>query len=709
MSALALPPAARRVFDLLRHGLGAPLIVLALLAMIVVPLPAPVLDALFTFNIAISLMVLLAVVNVKRPLDFTIFPIVLLMTTMLRLALNVASTRVILMNGQGGHEAAGKVIAAFGQFVIGGDYAVGIVVFAILTIINFVVITKGAGRVSEVSARFILDAMPGKQMAIDADLNAGLLTREEAKARREEVREEADFYGAMDGANKFIRGDAIAAILILFINLVGGLAVGVMVHGMPVGEAAATYTLLTIGDGLVSQLPALLVSAAVAMLVTRASRAQDMGKSMVGQVFGQHRALAVAAGIMGLVGLVPGMPNLAFLTIAAILGGLAWLMYKRQLDEKAEGAGHAGDARLLAGGNSGAAGLLEHDNRPAANAELSWDELRPVDPLGLEVGYRLIPLVDKNQNGELMARIKGVRRKLTQDLGFLVPPVHIRDNLELAPNAYRLLVHGVPVASAEIHPERELALDPGGALGPIDGLSGKDPAFGLDATWILPSGRAQAEALGYTVVDPATVVATHLSHLIAEHAPELLGHEEVQQLLATLAKSAPRLVEDLTPKSLPLPVVARVLQNLLGERIALRQLRKIVESLVENAPHSQDPALLTGAVRTALGRFIVQEIAGSAPELPVYTLNPQLERVLQESMQGNGAALEPGLAERLHQSLADAVAKQEARNEPAVLLVPTPVRPALARMVRHSVPQLSVLAYNEVPEDKRLKLIGSIN
>ncbi|MGN0857600.1 MAG: flagellar biosynthesis protein FlhA [Stenotrophomonas sp.] len=709
MSALALPPAARRLFDLLRHGLGAPLIVLALLAMIVVPLPAPVLDALFTFNIAISLMVLLAVVNVKRPLDFTIFPIVLLMTTMLRLALNVASTRVILMNGQGGHEAAGKVIAAFGQFVIGGDYAVGIVVFAILTIINFVVITKGAGRVSEVSARFILDAMPGKQMAIDADLNAGLLTREEAKARREEVREEADFYGAMDGANKFIRGDAIAAILILFINLVGGLAVGVMVHGMPVGEAAATYTLLTIGDGLVSQLPALLVSAAVAMLVTRASRAQDMGKSMVGQVFGQHRALAVAAGIMGLVGLVPGMPNLAFLTIAAILGGLAWLMYKRQLDEKAEGAGHAGDAQLLAGGNPGAAGLLEHDNRPAANAELSWDELRPVDPLGLEVGYRLIPLVDKNQNGELMARIKGVRRKLTQDLGFLVPPVHIRDNLELAPNAYRLLVHGVPVASAEIHPERELALDPGGALGPIDGLSGKDPAFGLDATWILPSGRAQAEALGYTVVDPATVVATHLSHLIAEHAPELLGHEEVQQLLATLAKSAPRLVEDLTPKSLPLPVVARVLQNLLGERIALRQLRKIVESLVENAPHSQDPALLTAAVRTALGRFIVQEIAGSAPELPVYTLNPQLERVLQESMQGNGAALEPGLAERLHQSLADAVAKQEARNEPAVLLVPTPVRPALARMVRHSVPQLSVLAYNEVPEDKRLKLIGSIN
>ena len=707
-----LPPMARRVFDLLRQGLGAPLVVMMLLAMMVVPLAPPVLDALFTFNIAISLMVLLAVVQVKRPLDFTIFPIVLLVTTMLRLGLNVASTRVILMHGQDGHAAAGNVIASFGEFVIGGNYAVGIVVFAILTIINFVVITKGAGRVSEVSARFILDAMPGKQMAIDADLNAGLITREEAKARREEVREESDFYGAMDGANKFIRGDAIAAILILFINLLGGLAVGVLMHGMPVGEAAATYTLLTIGDGLVSQLPALLVSSAVALLVTRASRSQDMGKSMMGQVFGQHRALAVAAAIMGLVGLVPGMPHFAFLSLAVILGALSWLFYRR--------AGQAGPAKKGAASSMATltdttpgeapAGLLEQDPRaPNPNAELTWDELRPIDPLGLEVGYRLIPLVDKAQGGELMARIKGVRRKLTQDLGFLVPPVHIRDNLELPPNAYRLLVHGVPVASADIHPDRELALDPGGALGTIDGIPGKDPAFGLDATWILPSARANAEAMGYTVVDPATVVATHLSHLIARHAPELLGHEEVQQLLATLAKSAPKLVEDLTPKSLPLPVVARVMQNLLGERVPVRQLRKIVEALVENAPHTQDPAMLTAAVRTSLGRFIVQEIAGSTPELPVYTLNPQLERVLQDSTQGNGAALEPGLAERLHQSLADCVAKQEARNEPSVLLVPAPVRPALARMVRHSVPNLSVLAYNEVPEDKRLKLVGTIS
>ncbi|MBB3843571.1 flagellar biosynthesis protein FlhA [Xanthomonas arboricola pv. populi] len=697
MSAQPAPMNARRIMELLRNGLGAPLALMAMLAMLMVPLAAPVLDALFTFNIAISLMVLLAVVYVQRPLEFTIFPIVLLMTTMLRLALNVASSRVILINGQDGHAAAGKVIEAFGQFVIGGNYAVGIVVFAILTIINFVVITKGAGRVSEVTARFILDAMPGKQMAIDADLNAGLLTREEAKARREEVREEADFYGAMDGANKFIRGDAIAAILILFINLIGGMAVGMFQHGMSFVDAASTYTLLSIGDGLVAQLPALLVSSSVALLVTRASRAQDMRGAMISQVFGQHRALAVAAAILGLVGLVPGMPNVAFLTLGLILGVIAWKMYKRSLVIPPTGD-PATDPKAAAAATAA-----------QASSELSWDELRPIDPLGLEVGYRLIPLVDKNQGGELMARIKGVRRKLTQDIGFLVPPVHIRDNLELSANAYRLLVHGVPVATAEIYPDRELALDPGGALGQLDGIPGKDPAFGLDATWIQPHQRAYAESMGYTVVDPATVVATHLSHLIREHAPELLGHEEVQQLLATLAKTAPKMVEDLTPKALPLSVVVRVLQNLLIERIPVRQLRKIVEALVEHAPHSQDPTTLTAAVRTSLGRFIVQEIAGMSAELPVYTLAPQLERVLQESTHGNGVALEPGLAERLHQSLADCVGKQEARNEPAVVLVPGQVRAALARLVRHSVPSLSVLAYSEVPEDKRLKLVGTIS
>lgn len=682
-----------RLSDLLRNGLGAPIIVLAMLAMVVLPLAPPVLDALFSFNIALSLVVMLAVIYVQRPLDFTIFPIVLLMTTMLRLALNVASTRVVLLHGQNGPEAAGKVIESFGEFVVGGNYAVGIVVFAILTIINFVVITKGAGRISEVSARFILDAMPGKQMAIDADLNAGLLTREEAKLRREEVREEADFYGAMDGASKFIRGDAIAGILILVINLVGGLAIGVLQHGMPVGDAARTYTLLSIGDGLVAQLPALLVSSAVAMLVTRASRSQDMGKAMVSQVFGQHRALAMAAGVIGLVGLVPGMPNLAFLSLAAVLGFAAWKLWKKQQQPAAAGKPDPAAAAATSSNNN----------------ELTWDELRPVDPLGLEVGYRLIPLVDKNQGGELMSRIKSVRRKLTQDLGFLIPPVHIRDNLELGAASYRLLVHGVPVATADIHPDRELALDPGGALGPIDGLPGKDPAFGLDAVWILPAQHAQAESLGYTVVDPATVVATHLSTLIRDHAPELLGHDEVQQLLATLGRSAPKLVEDLTPKALPLSVVVRVLQNLLTERVPIRQLRRIVESLIDTAPQTQDPTQLTAAVRASLGRFIVQEIAGNTDELPVYTLAPQLERVLQDSTQGNGAALEPGLAERLHQSLAECVNRQQSKDEPAVLLVPGPVRGALARLVRHSVPALSVLAYNEVPEDKRLKLIGTIS
>ncbi|MGY0632986.1 flagellar biosynthesis protein FlhA [Luteimonas sp. A478] len=692
MSAIPLGT-PQRIFALLRNGLGAPLIVLAMLAMVVVPLPPLILDVLFSFNIALSLVVLLAVIHVQRPLDFSIFPIVLLMTTMLRLALNVASTRVILMRGQEGPGAAGRVIEAFGEFVVGGNFAVGIVAFTILVIINFVVITKGAGRVSEVTARFILDAMPGKQMAIDADLNAGLLSRDEAKARRDEVRQEADFYGAMDGASKFVRGDAIAGILILVVTLIGGVAIGTMQHGMSLADAGSSYVLLTIGDGLVAQIPGLLISTSVALLITRASRSQDMAGAVASQVFGHYRTLAIAATILLMVGLVPGMPGFAFLSLAAITGSGAWLVRRRTLE--AEAAGRQDPA------------LAPPEQGPAA--ELGWDDLDPVDPIGLEVGYRLIPLVDKSQGGELMARIKAVRRKLTQDIGFLIPPVHIRDNLELAPNAYTVMVHGVPVARAEVHPDRLLALDPGGALGDLDGIPGKDPAFGLDAVWILPSQRVQAESAGYTVVDPATVIATHMSHLTREQAPELLGHEEVQQLLATLARNAPKLVEELTPKLLPIAVVARVLQNLLVERIPIRQLRRIVEALVEHAPNSQDPAQLTAAVRTALGRFIVQEITGPAPELPVYTLAPELERVLQESAQGNSAALEPGLAERLQQSLAECASQQEARNEPAVVLVPAPVRAALARLVRHSVPNLSVLAYTEVPEDKRLKLIGTIS
>jgi len=676
-----------QVMGMLRQGLGAPLIVMAMLAMIVVPLPPLALDTLFSFNIAVSLVILLAVLYVRRPLDFSIFPSILLVVTLLRLALNVASTRVVLLHGHEGPDAAGKVIESFAAFVIGGNYAVGFVVFAILTIINFVVVTKGAGRVSEVSARFILDSLPGKQMAIDADLNAGLLTREEAIARREEVREESDFYGSMDGASKFVRGDAIAGLLILFINLLGGLAIGVLQHDLPVGEAARVYTLLTIGDGLVAQLPGLLISTAVAMLVTRVSRSHDMSSTVMSQVFGQHRALAIAATLLGIVGLVPGMPNFAFLSLAAVLGYAAWVLHKRNQPQPVE-----------------ATEALP----PPAPADLSWDDLSPVDALGLEVGYRLIPLVDRAQGGELMARIKGVRRKLTQELGFLIPPVHIRDNLEFSPGAYRILLQGVPIGAGDIHPDRELALNPGRIPVNIDGLPTRDPAFGLDALWIAPSARPQAEALGLTVVDPATVIATHVSHLVRLHAPDLLGHEDVQQLLTALGRSQPKLVEDLTPRTLPLSVVVRVLQNLLTEKVPIRQLRRICEALLEHAPQTQDPAQLTAAVRASLGRFIVQEINGLAEELPVYTLAPTLERVLQESVSGSGAALEPGLAERMHQSLLECVKRQEAVGEPAVLLVPGAVRQLIAKLTRTGIPELFVLAYHEVPDDKKLKLVGNV-
>jgi flagellar biosynthesis protein FlhA len=687
----ASPGRGAGILAMLRNGAAAPVVVLAMLAMVIVPLAPIVLDALFTINIALSLVVMLAVVYVRRPLEFSIFPSVLLMVTLLRLGLNVASTRVVLLHGHEGEAAAGHVIESFGQFVIGGSYAVGIVVFAILTIVNFVVVTKGAGRISEVSARFILDALPGKQMAIDADLNAGLLTREDAKARRQEVREEADFYGSMDGASKFVRGDAIAGILILVINLVGGILIGMLSHGMAFADAARIYTMLAIGDGLVAQLPALLIAVATAMLVTRSTGEQEMGETVSKQVFGHQRALTVAALLMGLIGIVPGMPNLPFLILAAILGYAAWALSRR--DPGAAAAPERGGAA---------------DAPPSPMAELSWDEIRPVEPLALEVGYRLIALVDQAQGGDLLARLKGVRRKLTQDLGFLIPAVHVRDNLELAPGQYRVLVHGVPVATGDLVPDRELALDPGRVFGPLDGIPGKDPAFGLDAVWILPGQRAHAESLGYTVVDASTVAATHLSHLVRERASDLLGHDEVQHLLAALGRSVPRLVEDLTPKLLPLSVVVKVLQSLLADRVPVRQMRQIVETLLEHGAQTQDPAALTAAVRVALGRFIVQELNGMAPELPVYTLAPALERVLQDSVSGQGAALEPGLAERLHQNLGDCVSRQESRGEPAVLLVPGGVRASVARLVRHSVPSLAVLAYGEVPEDKRLRLVGAV-
>ena len=682
---------------LLQNGLGAPLVLLAVLAMMVVPLPPLALDALFTFNIALSVVVVMAVVYVARPLDFGVFPIVLLLATLLRLALNVASTRVVLLHGHEGTGAAGHVIESFGEFVVGGNYAVGIVVFAILTIINFIVVTKGAGRISEVSARFTLDSMPGKQMAIDADLGAGLITQEEARLRRAEVRAESDFYGSMDGASKFVRGDATAGILILLVNLVGGLLIGTMSHDLALGDAARIYALLTIGDGLVAQIPALLLSTAQAIIVTRMSRAQDMGGELVAQLASNPKALGVAAGLLGIMGLVPGMPNLAFLAMAALCGTGAWLLARR-----AEGVGAPESM------------LPEPPAIPAAAdaRELSWDDVQPVDVVGLDVGYRLVPLVDRSQGGELLARIKGARRKLSQDLGFLIPAVHIRDNLELAPNAYRISLGGVAVGEGVAYPDRELAINPGRVFGRVQGLETKDPAFGMEAVWIDPAHRDQAQTLGYTVVDASTVVATHLSHLLQTHAHELLGHEEVQQMLASLARTAPKLVEDLVPKVLPLGVVVRVLQMLLAEQVPLRNLRAILESLAEHAPRTQDPAVLVAQVRVALGRQIVQDIAGPAAEVPVITLEPDLEHLLQSTVVAAGGAaqptLEPGLAERLHEQLATTTQRQEASGEPAVLLVAPPLRAALARFTRAAVPGLRVLAWNEIPDNRRVRMVAAV-
>jgi flagellar biosynthesis protein FlhA len=691
------PPAVSTPLRLLlQRGVGAPLLLLAVLAMIILPLPPLALDVLFTFNIALSVLVLMGVVNVSRPLDFGIFPTMLLLATLLRLALNVASTRVVLLHGHEGEAAAGHVIQAFGQFVVGGNYAVGIVVFAILTIINFVVVTKGAGRISEVSARFTLDAMPGKQMAIDADLNAGLINQDEARLRRSEVRAESDFYGSMDGASKFVRGDATAGILILIINMTGGLAIGTLSHGMSFSDAARVYTLLTIGDGLVAQIPALLLSTGVAIIVTRMSKAQDLGRELSRQVLRQPLSLAVAGSVLGVMGLIPGMPNTAFLLFAAACWTGAWLLQRRAKQQ----------AVIAAAPATGTAAAV-----PAEQRELSWEDVQPVDLIGIEVGFRLIPLVDKGQGGELLARIRGVRRKLSQELGFLVQSVHIRDNLELSPNAYRISLAGVVLADGLVYPDRELAINPGRVFGKPPGIETRDPAFGMEAVWIEPAKREQAQTLGYTVVDASTVIATHLSSVIQAHAHELLGHEEVQQLLNALAKTAPRLVEDLVPKTLPLGVVVRVLQGLLAERVPIRNLRAIIEILAEHAPRTQDPAVLQAQVRIGLGRQIVQDIVGSGAELPVITLEPELEQLLQTSLQGQSAgnaALEPGLAERLQSKLAASAQRQEASNEAAVLMVAPPLRTTLARFTRATVPNLHVLAWNEIPDNRRVRLVAAV-
>lgn len=671
--------------------LAGPLLILLILSMMVLPLPPFMLDLFFTFNIAISVIVMLVAINVMKPLDFSVFPTVLLVTTLLRLSLNVASTRVVLLEGHTGPGAAGKVIESFGHFLVGGNYAVGIVVFAILVIINFVVITKGAGRVAEVAARFTLDAMPGKQMAIDADLNAGLIGEDEARKRRATIAEEADFFGSMDGASKFVRGDAVAGILIMFINIVGGLFVGVLQHNLDLGTAAKTYTLLTIGDGLVAQIPALIISIAAGMVVTRVGDTQNLSQQFLTQLFNNPKVIGLTAAIIGLLGLIPGMPNFVFLLLACGLGALAWDMDKRLRS-----------ARPVP--------VTVAPTLAAESQEASWADVAALDVLGLEVGYRLIPLVDKAQDGELLRRIRGIRKKFAQEVGFLVSPVHIRDNLELKPNAYRILLKGVEIGQGEAFPGNLLAINPGRVAGQLPGTETKDPAFGLPAVWIDSAQREQAQAYGYTVVDASTVTATHLNHLILSHATELLGRQETQALLDHLAKEMPKLVEDLVPKVLPLGVLQKVLQNLLEEGIPIRDMRTIIETLAEHATRSQEAEALTAQVRIALGRSIIQQLYPSGSEMQVMSLDPQLERVLLQAIAGGGdnASIEPGLADTLIRETAAASQRQEELGLPAVLLVSGNLRLLLSRFLRRGISQLKVIAHSEVPENKIIKVTSII-
>jgi len=721
----------------LNHSLGAPIFLVLLLGMMMVPLPPFVLDLLFTFNITLSLIIILAVFYATRPLDLGVFPTVLLLVTLLRLSLNIASTRVVLLHGHEGTQAAGKVIEAFGEFVIGGNYTIGLVVFAILVIINFVVITKGAGRVSEVTARFTLDAMPGRQMAIDADLNAGVIDQETAATRRMEIREEADFFGSMDGASKFVRGDAIAGILILFVNIIGGLAIGVIQHDLSFAEAMHNYTLLTIGDGLVAQIPSLLMSTGTAVIVTRMSSPQEMGAQVTGQLFANPKVLTISGGVLTALGLVPGMPNLVFLTIGLLA---LFAAYRTTLQAKAPQPA-AENAEVT---------------QPEVSEELGWDELGATDALGLEVGYRLISLVDSKQGGPLMARIKGIRKTLTKELGFLVQPIHIRDNLELAPGGYCVSLNGVPIAEGEIHPGKELAINPGNVSGVPAGIQTKDPTFGLDAVWIESSASDHARTLGYTVVDASTVIATHLSELIKTNAHRLLGHEEAQKLVDRVTERAPKAIQELVPKTVPLSTVARVLQDLLEENVPIRDMKTILETLAEKSPTNTDPDTLLREVRRALGTSITHKINGLNSELPAFTLAPKLEHILQQGIaqnpqpgsgqplrdqtsqnegfntastgtaaaasvnsnspgtetgagsQESSVGIEPSLGDQVITALTQETRRREAAGDPAVLLVPEAIRAWVARFTRPAIPELNVLAYNEIPPNRKIRLVATV-
>ena len=674
-------------------GLGIPFLVLLIMAMLVLPLPALLLDILFTFNILISLVIIMIAIGTRKPLEFSSFPSVLLFATMLRLALNVASSRVILVNGHEGEHAAGAVIAAFGEFVISGNYVVGFIIFVILMIINFIVVTKGAGRVSEVNARFTLDAMPGKQMAIDADLNAGSITQEQAKKRRDEIAQEADFFGSMDGASKFVSGDAIAGILILLINVVGGLAIGVLQHNLSFGDAGKLYVLLTIGDGLVAQIPSLLLSLATAIIVTRVTTSESMTEQAVSQI-SNPSALFISAGILAILGFVPGMPHLVFITLSLATAGLGFMLIQKE--------------EVIANETK----QQEDAKAPEPPKELDWDDVDQVDLIGLEIGYGLIPLVNPETGGQLLPRVKGVRKKLSAELGFLVQSVRIRDALNLDPDIYHIVLNGVTRGRGEIKPGRELAINPGKVYGELEGMATKEPAFGLDAVWIDPGQRDYARTLGYTVVDPSTAIATHLNKVLRDNAAELLSHDETQQLLNKLAEKSPKLVEDLVPGKMPLGIITRTLQHLLSEGVSIRDMRTIVETLSDVSSRTQDPEQLTSLVRPKLGRMIVQELLDMKDSLPVMTLAPELEQllhnVLANSNGNQNVVIEPGLAESLFTALRSASQTVEDQGHPSVLVVSPTVRPWLSKMVRHRVSELTVLSYTEIPDDQAVKVIYTV-
>jgi len=672
-----------------RHlpSLAGPAAFVLILAMVVVPLPPFILDFLFTFNISLALMTLLAALYTARSTDFSSFPTLLLVTTLMRLSLNVAAARVILLDGYMGTSAAGRVIESFGDFVVGGDFAVGIAVFAILVLINFVVLTKGSGRIAEVAARFVLDGMPGKQMAIDADLNAGLIGQEEAIRRREQVTHEADFFGAMDGASKFVRGDAIAAIIILFINMIGGLLIGVWQHGMDLSAASANYALLTVGDGLVAQIPALVISAAAGVVVSRVSTGADIGRQVVEQFAAYPKVWLLGAGIVGLFGVIPGMPHLPFLTFAVLLGGTGWYILRQRA--------------VVASAPKTAP--------PAEPEEIDVNVVEVVEPLAIEVGYRLVSLVSKERGGGLLPRLKGVRKLLSREFGFLVPAVHVRDNPDLRPIAYRILVHGVERAAAEVHPDRLLAIGADKAMAQVPGTPTRDPAFGRPALWIAPSAADQARASGYAVFDAAVVVATHFERVLRDHVDEIFGRTEMDGVLAAFGKQAPKLVDELIPKLLSPATVYKVMRALLAERVPLRDLRGIVTALLEDGAATQDAAKLVEAVRLRLGRFIVQSAFGTVDEIRAAVLDGDLEKLLLQSLKlpaetGSAFAIEPSIAAQLRETAGAMAVRWEAEGRPPAILVRPELRPLVAQTLMVVRPRLWVVSYAEIPPEKRIRV-----